>query len=142
MGASSHCIEQKEGRNKGKIQSKKYILRINPLFVWQTISATLFQSVTKKSITMNCHICNTNNNQTACNHYEKALTTIKPNTTIKAVSICDSNCVFKAEVLERKGNFVTLQMDGQTFRKKVNKDFNGNEYVMALGTYSMAPAFR
>lgn len=69
-------------------------------------------------------------------------TTIKPNTTITATSICDSNCIFKAEVLERKGNFVTLKIDGEVIRKKVKTSFDGSEYVMALGNYSMAPAFK
>jgi hypothetical protein len=47
--------------------------------------------------------------------------TIKPNTTITARSICDHNCIFKAEVLARKGNFVTLKMDGEIIRKKVKE---------------------
>lgn len=68
-------------------------------------------------------------------------TTIKANTTIKAQSICDSNCIFTAKVLERKNDWVTLLMDGKTFKKKVKKASDGSEYVMALGTYSMAPAF-
>lgn len=60
---------------------------------------------------------------------------------LKAVSICDSNCVFKAEVIERKKNFVTLLIDGQVIRKKVKVNHNNEEYVLALGNYSMAPAF-
>ena len=70
-------------------------------------------------------------------------TTIKAGTVIKAVSICDSECVFTAEVLTRKGDFVTLKVKGykDIVRKKVKVGYNGNEYVMALGTYSMAPAF-
>ena len=67
--------------------------------------------------------------------------TIQPNTVITAVSICDSNCIFKAEVLSRKGDFVTLKIMGEIVRKKVKVGYDGNEYVMALGTYSMAPAF-
>jgi hypothetical protein len=70
-------------------------------------------------------------------------TKIKAGTVIKAVSICDSECVFTAEVLTRKGDFVTLKVKGykDIVRKKVKVGYNGNEYVMALGTYSMAPAF-
>ena len=48
------------------------------------------------------------------------MTTIQPNTVITAVSICDSNCVFKAEVLSRKGDFVTVKVMGEIVRKKVN----------------------
>ncbi len=70
-----------------------------------------------------------------------AMTTIQPNTVITAVSICDSNCIYKAEVLSRKGDFVTLKVMGEIVRKKVKVGYDGNEYVMALGTYSMAPAF-
>ena len=67
--------------------------------------------------------------------------TIQPNTVITAKSICDSNCIFTAEVLTRKGDYVTLNVMGSIVRKKVKKGYDGNEYVMALGTYSMAPAF-
>ena len=70
------------------------------------------------------------------------MTTIQPNTTITAKSICDSNCIFSAKVLDRKGDMVTIQFNNETpFKKKVKRSFDGSEYVMALGTYSMAPAF-
>ena len=67
--------------------------------------------------------------------------TIQPNTIITAKSICDSNCIFTAEVLSRKGNFVILNVMGDIVRKKIKVGYDGNEYVMALGTYSMAPSF-
>ena len=70
------------------------------------------------------------------------MTTIKPNTIITAISIYDSNCVFKAEVLARVKDFVTLRVDGKIVRKKVRKGSDGSEYVYALGTFSMAPAFK
>jgi hypothetical protein len=70
------------------------------------------------------------------------MTTIQSNTTITAKSICDFNCIFTAYVVERKGDYVRLQMDGKTFSKKVKKSFDGSEYVLALGSYSMAPAFK
>jgi len=68
---------------------------------------------------------------------------ITPGSVIKAKSICDSNCIFEAEVLTRKGDFVTLQVKGykEITRKKVKVGFDGKEYVLALGNYSMAPAF-
>lgn len=70
------------------------------------------------------------------------MTTIQPNTTITAVSIGDSECIFKAFVVSRKGDWVTLEMYGKRFRKKIHKDPRyGNEYVYALGNYSMSPAF-
>jgi hypothetical protein len=81
------------------------------------------------------YICAINNNK-------NNKTMIQSNTTIKAISICDSNCIFTAYVVERKGEWVTLQMDGKTFKKKVKKGYDGSEYVLALGSYSMAPAFK
>lgn len=68
-------------------------------------------------------------------------TTIQPNTTISAKFICDSNTTVTAFVKERKGDFVVLLMDGKLIRKKVKKSFDGSEYVLALGSYSMAPQF-
>ena len=70
------------------------------------------------------------------------MSTIQPNTTITAVSICDSNCIFEVYVISRVKNIVTLRIDNEIIRKKVNIDSDGNEYVMALGSYSMAPAFK
>lgn len=67
--------------------------------------------------------------------------TIEAGQTITARSICDYHCIFSAKVISRKGNFVTLFMDGVELIKKVNTNYNGEEYVMALGSYSMAPAF-
>jgi hypothetical protein len=71
------------------------------------------------------------------------MTTIKPNTTIKAVSICDSQCIFMVKVLDRKNDMLTLQFDNEKpFKKKVKRAYDGSEYVLALGSYSMAPAFK
>jgi hypothetical protein len=60
---------------------------------------------------------------------------------LKAVSICDSNCKWIAEVIERKGDFIIALLDGQLIRKKV-KSFNNEEYVLLMGNYSMAPSFK
>jgi len=74
---------------------------------------------------------------------EAMTTTIKPNTTITAKSVCDSNCIFSVKVLDRKNDTVTLQFNNEApFKKKVKKSYDGSEYVMALGTYSMAPMFK
>jgi len=69
------------------------------------------------------------------------MNTITPNTTIKATLICDSNITIFAKVLSRKGDFVTLEVQNEVVRKKVKKGFDGGEYVLALGSYSMAPIF-
>jgi hypothetical protein len=70
------------------------------------------------------------------------MTTIKPQTTITARSICDHNCIFSAYVVSRKGDWIILSMDGKTFRKKIQKTSDGSEYVYALGKYSMSPVFQ
>ena len=68
-------------------------------------------------------------------------TTIQKDSILTATSVCDSNCKWTAKVLERKGNFIIALVDGEIVRKKV-KSFNGEEYVMLLGSYSMAPIFK
>jgi hypothetical protein len=67
--------------------------------------------------------------------------TIEKNTILKATSVCDSNCVWTAKVIERKGNFITALIQGEIVRKKVNI-WNNEEYVYLLGKYSMAPIFK
>jgi hypothetical protein len=73
---------------------------------------------------------------------ETMVHTINTGATITARSIGDWDCIFTAKVLERKGQFATIKIQGEVVRKKVQKDSEGNEYIMALGTYSMAPAFK
>ena len=67
--------------------------------------------------------------------------TIQAGQTLNARSVCDYNCIFSVEVIERKGSFVTVKAQGNVSRKKVMTDDRG-EYVYALGKYSMAPIFR
>jgi hypothetical protein len=67
--------------------------------------------------------------------------TIEKNTILTATSVCDSNCKWTAKVLERKGNFIIALIEGEIVRKKV-KVYDGEEYVMLLGSYSMAPIFK
>lgn len=66
---------------------------------------------------------------------------IQTGTTLTATSIGDSNCIWTATVIERKGNFITAIINGKVVRKKVNV-YNGEEFVYLLGKYSMAPTFR
>lgn len=66
---------------------------------------------------------------------------IENNSILTATSVCDSNCVWTAKVIERKGDFIKAEIDGQIVRKKV-KVWNGEEYVLLLGSYSMAPIFK
>lgn len=67
--------------------------------------------------------------------------TIQTGSILTARSICDSNCVWTATVIERKGNFIIANVNGEIVRKKV-KVWNGEEYALLLGTYSMAPTFK
>jgi len=68
--------------------------------------------------------------------------TISAGQTLKARSICDYEAIFTAEVIERKGSFVTVKAMNNTKRVKVQKDSDGNEFIYALGKYSMCPIFR
>ena len=67
--------------------------------------------------------------------------TIEAGQTIKARSLCDYETTFTAQVIERKGAFVTVKAQGNISRMRVRIDNNG-EYVYALGRSSMAPKFR
>lgn len=69
-------------------------------------------------------------------------TTIKAGQTLTARSVCDWDCVFRATVISRKGNFATVRVMGSEKRVRINKDSDGNEYVYAMGKHSMAPVFR
>ena len=68
-------------------------------------------------------------------------TTMTAGSILTATSICDSNCTWTAKVISRKGDFITADLDGQLIRKKV-KVWNGQEYVLLMGSYSMCPVFK
>jgi len=65
--------------------------------------------------------------------------TIKSNQILTAKSICDHNCIFELEVIERKGNFCTIKYDGRIRKTKV-RVFSGEEYLRP-DSYSMSPSF-
>ena len=67
--------------------------------------------------------------------------TIKAGQTLTARSVCDYDCVFRAEILERRGAFVTVKVAGDTRRVKVRNNGEG-EFILAMGRFSMAPIFR
>ena len=67
--------------------------------------------------------------------------TIKANQTLTSSSICDSNCIFSLQVVDRKGKFATISRDGKVNRTKVYVSIiTGDEFLMP-DKYSMAPAF-
>ena len=59
-----------------------------------------------------------------------------------AHSICDHECIFEAEILSRNGSFVTVKAQGLERRVKIMQDSEGEEFIFAMGRYSMAPVFR
>lgn len=63
--------------------------------------------------------------------------------TLHARSACDQGAKFTATVIERKGKFATIHVDGEVDpqRRQVRTDDRG-EFILALGRYSMAPCFR
>lgn len=65
---------------------------------------------------------------------------ITSNSILRARSVCDSNCVFTLEVIERKGNFARVRFQGSEKRVKIRRDDRG-EFLMPE-KYSMAPIFR
>jgi len=67
--------------------------------------------------------------------------TIKTNDKLTSRSICDYNCIFELTVIQRKGNFATVKLMGNTKKTKVYSDSKGNEYLQPE-KYSMAPIFR
>lgn len=62
-----------------------------------------------------------------------------------ARSICDSNCIFKFEILGRSEKTVTVReinCNQKARRKKIYLDDHGQEYCLPFGDYSMAPILR
>ena len=68
-------------------------------------------------------------------------TPITAGNTLKARSVCDSDCIFTCKIIARKGSFATIVVQGKEKRVKIHADDRG-EFVFALGRYSMAPVFR
>jgi len=67
-------------------------------------------------------------------------TMIQSSTTLTARSVCDYDCIFSLEVIERKGCWATIKYMGVVSRTKIKTDDRG-EYIMPK-KYSMAPIFR
>ena len=61
--------------------------------------------------------------------------------TLTARSVCDHECVFSVRVLDRKGAWATVKVQGIEKRMKIHRDDIG-EFLFAMGRYSMAPVFR
>ncbi len=63
----------------------------------------------------------------------------KANQEIKARSICDHNCIWTAKVLKRTAKMVTIEIDGEVKRCKIQDMGDGREFIFPKGQYSMAP---
>lgn len=57
-------------------------------------------------------------------------------------SLCDSDCIYTAIVIDRTDKTVLIEMDGKDKRCKIHLDRDGVEFIYPLGRYSMAPTFR
>ena len=68
-------------------------------------------------------------------------TTIEAGTTLTARSICDSECIFTAEVIKATAKTITVKCMGNVKRCKIH-EFEGRRFIYATGRYSMAPTFR
>jgi len=66
---------------------------------------------------------------------------IQSSTTLTARSVCDYDCIFSLDVIERKGCWATIKYMGRVSRTKIRTDESGVEYLMPE-KYSMAPIFR
>lgn len=65
----------------------------------------------------------------------------KINQLLETRSICDYNCIFRAEVLKRTDKTVTIICDGKIITRRI-KVCDGVEFIYPFGKYSMAPIFR
>ena len=53
----------------------------------------------------------------------------------------DYNCILTADLLQVKNDYATILFEGKVIRKKIKTSFDGSQYILPLGSYSMAPAF-
>ena len=69
--------------------------------------------------------------------------TFKTGDKLATSSICDSECIFQAEVIKRTKCTVTILMYGrETKRCNVQTDETGNEFIYPHGRYSMCAIYR
>jgi hypothetical protein len=73
----------------------------------------------------------------------KQVNTFKVGQTYTARSVCDHNCTWSFTVTRRTAKFVTIESaDGKKTRAGIKTDFDGNEYALPMGSFSMAPCIR
>jgi len=70
---------------------------------------------------------------------ENTTTTIQAGQILTTRSLCDHECIFSVEILERRKSFVTVKDGNRIFRCKV-RVYDGREYIRPE-SYSMAPSY-
>lgn len=65
-------------------------------------------------------------------------TTFRVGETVATRSACDHDCIFRFTVIARTARFVTLDDGHDTYRVGI-KTWDGYEYALPFGSYSMAP---
>ncbi len=63
-------------------------------------------------------------------------------TILTARSVCDYNCIFKATLIKRTKKTATVKAMNIVRRCKIHINSEGEEYIYALGKYSMSPIFK
>lgn len=65
------------------------------------------------------------------------------NTTLTTRMITDSEIVLSVVLIKRTEKSAFVQIDnGEVVRCKVKNSFDGSQYIMPYGNYSMAPIFK
>lgn len=64
---------------------------------------------------------------------------IKPGTVLRSYNPKWGD--YTVEVLSRSGTFVTVKVEGNTRRFKIEQDKDGCEFILAMGRHSQAPVF-
>ncbi len=74
----------------------------------------------------------------AARQYMSNETTFTTGETYRATSVCDSNCHWYFTVERRTNASVWVSERGEEAVRRAVRNYNGEEYFMPFGTYSMA----
>ncbi len=67
---------------------------------------------------------------------------IEPGQTLTISFICDAQLKAFCKVVSRTNSSAKILIDGKIESKKVYKSYDGSEYVLPYGKYSMCPVAR
>jgi len=68
-------------------------------------------------------------------------TKINTGDTLTGRSPCHHDCIFSAQVIERKGDFAKIRFQNSTKRVKIHV-IDDVEFIFPAGRYSMAPVLK